>query len=83
MLTDYALRITHYALNLIYSNNYLISLGPLLAIACLLYLRFRDKICNYVEDSALHTNMKAFIDIKFTYNRSQYDIGDMKWMNWR
>jgi hypothetical protein len=25
-------------------NNYLISLGPLLAIACLLYLRFRTKI---------------------------------------
>jgi len=32
------------SLNLIYSNNYLISLGPLLAIACLLYLRFRAKI---------------------------------------
>ncbi|MGB7002492.1 MAG: hypothetical protein WBE22_10925 [Halobacteriota archaeon] len=44
------------SLNLIYSNNYLISLGPLLAIACLLYLRFRTKILtNGTEKLYLYT----------------------------
>jgi hypothetical protein len=43
-------------LNLIYSNNYLISWGPLLAIACLLYLRFRTKILtNDTEKLYLYT----------------------------
>lgn len=31
-------------LNLIYSNNYLITIGPLVTIACLLYLRYRSKL---------------------------------------
>ena len=43
-VTGFALGLFITSLNLIYSNNYLISLGPLLAIACLLYLRFRTKI---------------------------------------
>ena len=32
------------SLNLIYSNNYIITLGPLLTIACLIYLSNRDKL---------------------------------------
>ena len=43
-VAGFALGLFITSLNLIYSNNYLISLGPLLAIACLLYLRFRTKI---------------------------------------
>ena len=43
-VVGFALGLFITSLNLIYSNNYLITLGPLLAIACLLYLRFRDKI---------------------------------------
>ena len=43
-VAGFALGLFITSLNLIYSNNYLISLGPLLAIASLLYLRFRDKI---------------------------------------
>lgn len=43
-ITGFALGLFITSLNLKYSNNYLISLGPLLAIACLLYLRFRTKI---------------------------------------
>ncbi len=43
-VAGFALGLFITSLNLKYSNNYLISLGPLLAIACLLYLRFRTKI---------------------------------------
>ena len=43
-VAGFALGLFITSLNLIYSNNYLITLRPLLAIACLLYLRFRDKI---------------------------------------
>ena len=32
------------SLNIIYSNNYLITLGPLLTIACLIYLKNRGKL---------------------------------------
>lgn len=32
------------ALNLIYTNNYLITIGPLLVIVCLIYLQHRNKI---------------------------------------
>ena len=42
------------SLNLIYSNNYLITLGPLLAIASLLYLRFRTKILTNGTDFNLN-----------------------------
>lgn len=31
-------------LNLIYSNNYLITIGPLITISCLLYLKYRSKL---------------------------------------
>ena len=44
------------SLNLIYSNNYLITLGPLLAITCLLYLRFRTKILTNGTDFNLNFN---------------------------
>ena len=47
------------SLNLIYSNNYLISLGPLLAIACLLYLRFRDKILTTSTEFNLNFNFSS------------------------
>ncbi|MGB3457860.1 MAG: hypothetical protein WBB08_00900 [Halobacteriota archaeon] len=43
-------------MNLTYSNNYLISLGPLLAIACLLYLRFRTKILTSGTEFNLNFN---------------------------
>ena len=49
-VAGFALGLFITSLNLIYSNNYLISLGPLLAIACLLYLRFRTKILTYGTD---------------------------------
>ena len=47
------------SLNLIYSNNYMISLGPLLAIACLLYLRFRTKILTSSTDFNLNFSSKT------------------------
>ncbi|MCO5383589.1 MAG: hypothetical protein NHB15_17200 [Methanosarcina barkeri] len=36
-------------LNYIYSNNYMITLGPLLTLACLLYLRYRNEILDDVK----------------------------------
>ena len=55
-VAGFALGLLITSLNLIYSNNYLISLGPLLAIACLLYLRFREKILtNGTEKLYLYT----------------------------
>ena len=55
-VVGFALGLIIISLNLIYSNNYLISLGPLLAIACLLYLRFRTKILtNDTEKLYLYT----------------------------
>lgn len=44
-------------LNLIYSNNYLISLGPLLTIASLLYLRFRTNLLAGDIDLNLNLNL--------------------------
>jgi hypothetical protein len=41
-------------LNIIYSNNYLITIGPLMAIASLVYLRFRD---NILDISGLDLNV--------------------------
>ena len=47
-VAGFALGLFITSLNLIYSNNYLISLGPLLAITCLLHLQFKDEICIYI-----------------------------------
>ena len=55
------------SLNLIYSNNYLISLGPLLAIACLLYLRFRTKILTSSTDFNLNFDNKTLKIISILY----------------
>jgi len=55
------------SLNLIYSNNYLISLGPLLAIACLLYLRFRTKILTSSTDFNLNLSSKTLKIISILY----------------
>lgn len=55
------------SLNLIYSNNYLISLGPLLAIACLLYLRFRNKILTATTDFNLDFSSKTLKIINIIY----------------
>jgi hypothetical protein len=54
-------------LNLIYSNNYLISLGPLLAIASLLYLRFRNKILTESMDFNLNFYIKTLKVINILY----------------
>ena len=55
------------SLNLIYSNNYLISLGPLLAITCLLYLRFRGKILERGADFNLNFNLNTLKVINIMY----------------
>ena len=55
------------SLNLIYSNNYLISLGPLLAIACLMYLRFRTKILTSSTDFNLNLSSKTLKIINILY----------------
>ncbi len=54
-------------LNLIYSNNYLISLGPLLAIASLLYLRFRNKILTDSMEFNLNFDIKTLKVINILY----------------
>ena len=58
-ITGFALGLFITSLNLIYSNNYMISLGPLLAIACLLYLRFRTKILTGGTDFNLNFNFSS------------------------
>jgi len=55
------------SLNLIYSNNYLISLGPLLSVACLLYLRFRDKILTSNADFNLNFSSNTLKVINIFY----------------
>lgn len=55
------------SMNLIYSNNYLISLGPLLAIACLLYLRLRAKILERGADFNLNLNPNTLKAINIMY----------------
>lgn len=54
-------------LNLIYSNNYLISLGPLLTFASLLYLKSRDKLLADNIDLNLNPGSRTikFIQIVF------------------
>ena len=54
-------------LNLIYSNNYLISLGPLLTIASLLYLRFRTKLLADDIDLNLNLSDRALKIIQIIY----------------
>ncbi|NQE53567.1 hypothetical protein C5S29_08235 [ANME-1 cluster archaeon GoMg3.2] len=58
-VVGFALGLFITSLNLIYSNNYLISLGPLLAIACLLYLRFRDRILTSSTDFNINLSSKT------------------------
>jgi len=67
------------SLNLIYSNNYLITIGPLMTIACLLYLRFRNKFLTERNNLSLGVNSLKLINILywiciivalFTYNNS-------------
>ena len=55
------------SLNLIYSNNYLISLGPLLAIACLMHLRFRTKFLTNGMDFNLNFSSKTLKIINILY----------------
>ena len=66
-ITGFALGLFITSLNLIYSNNYLISLGPLLAIASLLYLRFRDKILTSSTDFNLNFSSKTLKIINILY----------------
>jgi len=66
-VVGFALGLFITSLNLIYSNNYLISLGPLLAIACLLYLRFRDKILTSSTDFNLNFSSKTLKIISILY----------------
>ena len=66
-VVGFALGLFITSLNLIYSNNYLISLGPLLAIACLLYLRFRDKILASSTDFNLNFSSKTLKIISILY----------------
>ena len=66
-VAGFALGLFITSLNLIYSNNYLISLGPLLAIACVLYLRFRDKILTSGTDVNLNFSSKTLKIINILY----------------
>jgi len=52
-------------INLKYSNNYVISLGPLLALTCVLYIRFRSEIVN--ENSVLSHRAISIKIINLTY----------------
>lgn len=54
-------------MNLIYSNNYLISLGPLLTIASLLYLRFRSNLLANDIDLNLNLGNQALKTIRIFY----------------
>ena len=47
------------SLNLIYSNNYLITLGPLLTIACLLYLKKREILLKGKTDQIFNFDSKT------------------------
>ena len=55
------------SMNLIYSNNYLISLGPLLVIASLLYLRLRGKILEKGADFNLNLDPNTLKVINILY----------------
>jgi hypothetical protein len=66
-VAGFALGLIITSLNMIYSNNYLISLGPLLAIACLLYLRFRDRILTSSTEFNLNFDNKTLKIINILY----------------
>ena len=66
-IAGFALGLFITSLNLIYSNNYLIALGPLLAIACLLYLRFRTKILTPSTDLNLNFSSRTSKIINILY----------------
>jgi len=66
-VAGFALGLFITSLNLKYSNNYLISLGPLLAIACLLYLRFRTKILTSTTDFNLNFSSNTLKVINILY----------------
>ncbi len=51
-------------LNFIYSNAYLIAMGPLLAGACLLYLVFRRKWLTVRRDTEV--NRRLFLVSRYT-----------------
>lgn len=55
-------------LNLIYSNNYIFSIGPLISITCLVYLQNRDKFIRYSNNKLnlnLETKVSKFMDILY------------------
>lgn len=53
-------------LNLIYSNAYLITLGPMIVIVCLVYLTFRRKLLSSpVDDNAAHPRAARVANILF------------------
>ncbi len=54
-------------LNLIYSNNYMITLGPILTIASVLYLRFRNKILTNGTNFSLNFNSRTLKVINILY----------------
>lgn len=58
------------SLNLVYSNNYLISLGPILTLICALYLRYRKQILVARTEFLFVVNPKIlkFIRILFWLN---------------
>lgn len=54
-------------LNLIYSNNYLITIGPLVTIASLLYLKYRSKLLDNSIDLNIYLNNRALKIIQTIY----------------
>lgn len=55
------------SLNLIYTNNYLITIGPLLVVVCLAYLRHRNEMLITNNDFNLELNTKKLKLIKIVY----------------
>ncbi|WP_292373437.1 hypothetical protein [Methanosarcina sp. UBA411] len=54
-------------LNLIYSNNYLITIGPLVTIASLLHLKYRSKLLANSIDLNMYLNNRALKIIQTIY----------------
>ncbi len=54
-------------LNLIYSNNYLITIGPLVTIASLLHLKYRSKLLANSIDLNIYLNNRALKIIQTIY----------------
>jgi uncharacterized membrane protein YfcA len=52
-------------MNLIYSNAYLITMGPMLIIACLVYLVFRRKLLTPASDPQASHSLILIINIIF------------------